>query len=109
MNFPAIKLVPPKITAPLDAAIKGVSSYDWAIFTSVNGVKYFFERLYALGFDLRELKGVKICAIGPATGKALLEAGIKVDLTPREYIAESVIKSLGKKNIRGKRFFCPGR
>ena len=107
MSFPVIKLAPLKNTFALDSAIKGVSSYDWAIFTSVNGVKYFFERLYALGFDLRELKGVKICAIGPATGKALLDAGIKVDLTPKEYVAESVIKSLGKKNIRGKRFLLP--
>ncbi|MDH4226753.1 MAG: uroporphyrinogen-III C-methyltransferase [Deltaproteobacteria bacterium] len=105
--FPAIKTVAPKNTRPLDTAIRRLSSYNWAIFTSVNGVKYFFERLYALGLDLRELKGVKICSIGPATAEAIKERGIKIDLVPKEFKAEGVLKALGKKSISGKRFVLP--
>ncbi|MBI5642596.1 MAG: uroporphyrinogen-III C-methyltransferase [Deltaproteobacteria bacterium] len=104
LTFPTIKTVAPPSFAPLDKAIKKISSYDWAIFTSVNGVKYFFERLYKLDKDLRELKGVRICAIGPMTEKAIKKLGIKVDLTPREYRAEAIIEALGKRKIKGKKF-----
>lgn len=104
VQFPTIKTVAPPSWKPLDKAIKKIGSYDWAIFTSVNGVKYFFERLYKLDLDIRELKGVKVCAIGPMTEKAIKKLGIKVDLTPREYIAESVIEALGKRRIKGKKF-----
>lgn len=104
LAFPTIKTVAPPSWAPLDKSIKGLSKYDWAIFTSVNGVKYFFERLRKLDKDLRELKGVKICAIGPMTEKAIKNLGIKVDLTPKEYRAEAILESLGKRKIKGKRF-----
>jgi uroporphyrinogen III methyltransferase/synthase len=95
--FPTIKTVGPPSWTPLDRAIKRLSNYDWAIFTSVNGVKYFYERLTRLGLDVRELKGVKICAIGPRTAQEVGSLGIKVDLTPKKFIAESVLDALGKK------------
>lgn len=104
ISFPTIKTVAPPSWKSLDSAIKKLSSYDWAIFTSVNGVKYFFERLYKLDKDIRELKGVKICAIGPMTEKAIRNLGIKVDLTPKEYRAEAVLDALGKRRIKGKKF-----
>ncbi|MEE9542581.1 MAG: uroporphyrinogen-III synthase, partial [Thermodesulfobacteriota bacterium] len=84
-----------------------LSSYDYLILTSVNGVKHFFERLYKSGKDVRELKGVKICAIGPMTA-ALIEAeNIKVDIVPKEFRAEAVLKTLGAKRIKGKKFLLP--
>ncbi len=104
LSFPTIKTTAPPDLKPLDSAIKRLSSYDWAIFTSVNGVKYFFERLEKLGRDLRDLKGVKICAIGPMTAKAITALKIRVDLTPKEYRAEAIIEGLGKRRIKGKRF-----
>jgi uroporphyrinogen III methyltransferase/synthase len=102
--FPTIKTTAPPSWKELDRAIKKLSGYDWAIFTSVNGVKYFFDRLYKLGYDIRELKGVKICAIGPMTAKAVTNLGIKVDLMPKEFKAEGVLEALGKRKIRGKKF-----
>ncbi len=105
--FPTIKTTSPPSWSALDKAIKRLSTYDWAIFTSVNGVKYFFERLTKLGLDLRELKGVKICAIGPMTEKAVRALNINVDLTPKEYRAEAIISALGKRRIKGKRFLLP--
>ena len=107
LSLPVIKIVKPKSYAPLDRAIKRLATYDWAIFTSVNGVEYFFERLYKLGLDLRELKGVKVAAIGPATEKAITGRGIKVDLTPKEFKAEGVLKALTPRRIKGKRFLLP--
>ena len=102
--FPTIRTTAPASWKELDRAIKRLSGYDWAIFTSVNGVKYFFDRLYKLGYDIRELKGVKICAIGPMTAKAVTNLGIKVDLVPKEFKAEGVLEALGKRKIRGKKF-----
>jgi uroporphyrinogen III methyltransferase/synthase len=107
ITFPTIKTKPMPGRGVLDRAIKRLSTYEWAIFTSVNGVKYFFERIKALGLDLRELKGVKICAVGPMTEKAVRSFGLRVDLTPKEYRAESLIEALGKKGIKGKRFILP--
>ena len=104
ISFPTIKTVAPVSYKPLDRAIKKIGSYDWAIFTSVNGVKYFFDRLYKLGLDVRELKGVKICAVGPMTAKAIERLGIRVDLTPKEFKAEGLLDALGKRSIKGKKF-----
>ena len=107
IEFPTIETVPPKDWKEIDRAIKNLPKYDWAIFTSINGVKYFVERLKKQGKDIRELKGIKICAIGPATAKAIEDLGIKVDLLPKEYRAESIITGLGKTKIKGRRFLLP--
>ena len=107
IEFPTIETVPPKDWKEIDRAIKNLPKYDWAIFTSINGVKYFVERLKKQGKDIRELKGIKICAIGPATAKAIEDLGIKVDLLPKEYRAEAIIAGLGKNKIKGKSFLLP--
>ena len=107
VSFPTIKITPPDSFKDLDRAIKRLESYDWIIFTSVNGVKHFFSRLKKLGLDVRELKGVMICAIGPMTARAVLEENITVDLTPKEFIAEAVISALSKEGIKGKKFLLP--
>ncbi len=107
VEFPTIKIVGPESYSALDASIKRLSSYDYLLLTSVNGVKYFFERLYKLGLDVRELKGVKICAIGPMTARAIEAQNIKVDIVPKEFRAEALLKSLGTRRIKGKKFFLP--
>ncbi len=104
LTFPTIKTIAPASWKPMDRAIKRLPSYDWAIFTSVNGVRYFFDRLYKTGLDVRELKGVRICAVGPMTAKAIEKLGIRVDLTPKEFKAEGLLEALGKRSIKGKRF-----
>lgn len=104
IGFPVIKTAPPASWSALDRAIKRLATYDWAIFTSANGVRYFFERLYKLGKDVRALYGVGLCAIGPKTAGALKERGLNVDLTPPEYKAEAIIEALGKRRIKGFRF-----
>ncbi|RMD57958.1 MAG: uroporphyrinogen-III C-methyltransferase, partial [Nitrospirae bacterium] len=61
IEMPTIEIVPPSSYDELDEAINRLSSYDYIVFTSSNAVKYFFERLMALGRDLRDLKGIEIC------------------------------------------------
>ncbi len=107
VSMPTIKIVPPPDITKLDRAIKRVATYDWLLLTSVNGVAHFFERLKKLGLDVRQLKGVKICAIGPMTRRAIEAQNISVDITPKEFIAEAVLDALGKDGIEGKKFLLP--
>lgn len=107
IEFPTIETVPPGNWKEVDRAIKNLSKYDWAVFTSINGVKYFVERLKKQGKDIREFNGIKICAIGPATAKSIEDLGIRVDFLPKEYRAEAIIAGLGKNKIKGKRFLLP--
>ena len=89
VEVPTIRIAPPKDYADLDRAIGKLESYQWAIFTSVNGVDNFFTRLSYHGLDTRALKGTKICAIGSVTASALTNRGIRADLTPAQlYVQE---------------------
>jgi uroporphyrinogen III methyltransferase/synthase len=103
IHFPTIKIVPPASWREMDNAIKKLEDYDWLIFTSANGVAYFFERLSAKGKEIRDLKGIKICCIGPATARQVQDKGIRVDLVPKEFIAEGILKSFSRTNLKGKK------
>jgi uroporphyrinogen III methyltransferase/synthase len=94
IEAPAIKIMPPDSFQELDAAIGRIDTYDWLIFTSVNGVRYFFERLYFLGKDARALAGKKIAAIGARTADRIQQHGINADIVPLEFRAEGVISAL---------------
>ncbi len=107
IQFPTIEVRPPESFEPMDSAIEQLSQYDWLLFTSVNGVKYFLQRLHALGGDVRDLKGVKIGAIGPGTAGAWMEMGIRPDLVPEEYRAEAIVEGLGGIGIKGKKILIP--
>jgi uroporphyrinogen III methyltransferase/synthase len=103
IHFPTIKIVPPSDWRDLDAAIKNLGDYDWLIFTSANGVVYFLERLLAKNKDIRDLKGVKICCIGPATARQVESKGIRVDLVPEKFISEGILESFSGINLQGKK------
>jgi len=107
VSFPTIEIVPPRSFQALDGAINNVSSYDWIIFTSVNGVMAFFERLKALGKDIRELNGAKIAAIGDITSRAIEDMGINVDLVPKDFRAEGLIEKFSKQNIKDTNILLP--
>jgi uroporphyrinogen-III synthase len=124
LEIPFIEIRKPRSFRPLDAALKNLDTYDWLILTSVNGVEAMWARIKkatlrsatlelpwdsassgprSSGKSSRALAtGLRIAAIGPATKKALEQRGIKVDVMPKEYIAESVVRSL-KERVKGKR------
>lgn len=105
--FPTIKIEGPKSTEGLDRALEHIEGYDWIIFTSANGVNAFFRRLHEGGGDIRNLKGIAICAIGPATAALLRSMGIRADLVPDRYISEGVLEALNRKNLQGKKILLP--
>jgi uroporphyrinogen III methyltransferase / synthase len=106
IELPVISIQPPEDPRPLDQAIQRLSTYDWLIFTSVNGVRFFLERLDQSTHDLRSLKA-RICAIGPATRRAVESLHLKVDLMPAEYVAESLVAAFTSERISGKRVLLP--
>jgi uroporphyrinogen III methyltransferase/synthase len=93
-EFPTIEIAPPESYKELDESIDKVETYNWIIFTSANGFQYFMQRLIDKNKDIRDLKGIKICAIGTKTADSIKNYGIKVDLIPEEFNAEGLIKSV---------------
>lgn len=105
VELPTIALKPPRRWGPLDAALCRLSEYDWAVFTSANGVEFFFRRLKKLRKSGHLLKSVRIAAIGPSTAAALKQRGVRADVVPNEYRAEGLLRALKLKKggWRGKR------
>jgi uroporphyrinogen-III synthase len=102
IEIPFIEIRKPSSFAALDTALHNLANYDWLILTSVNGVEAMFERMAKYALDNSALAHLKIAAIGPATKKAIEEHGLRVTVTPKEYVAESVVASL-RKRVKGKR------
>jgi uroporphyrinogen-III synthase len=102
LEIPFIEIRKPRSFKPLDTALNNLHSYDWLVLTSVNGVEAIGERLEKLRLTKNDLKHLLVAAIGPATKKAIEQRGIKVDGVPREYVAESVVRSL-RRRVKGKR------
>ncbi len=108
LECPTIRVVPPVDDyAALDAAIGRIDDYHWLVFTSVNGVSRFFERLFAGGRDARALGQVRTAVIGPATAQRLAAFGLSSDIVPASFRAESVVAAFGDLDLRGARVLLP--
>jgi uroporphyrinogen III methyltransferase / synthase len=108
LECPLIQFVPPETWEPVDTAIREIDSYHWAIFTSVNGVDYFFKRFFELGHDIRDLGDLRICTIGPATTRHVEALHLKVALQPREFVAEALAAHLAEyAPLQGQRILLP--
>ena len=106
VELPTIEIHPAPITRRSTAPSRTSARYDWLIFTSVNGVRFFLERLDRSAADLRALRA-RICAIGPATRAALEALHLKVDVMAEEYVAESLVEALAAHDLRGQRILLP--
>ena len=103
IEFPTIEIVPPLHWEEVDRAIDQLKSYDWILFTSANGVNFFWQRVKERGKALRLPSSVKVCAIGPATANRLKKKRVSVHYIPKEFIAESILEGFEKMVIKGKR------
>jgi len=93
---PTVEIQPLENPASLDAAIDRLAEYDWLVFTSASGVRFFVERLTDRGRDLRALGHLKLAAIGPATAHALAQHHLRADLVPETYRSEALAEELGR-------------
>lgn len=104
--LPAIRLEPPQQWIPVDRALGQLQMYDWAIFTSANGVTGFFQRLVEIGGDLRQLRA-HLAAIGRATAEQLRKYGLQVDLIPDTFVAEALAEKVTAQIKGGERVLLP--
>src|SRR3984957_17934167 len=102
IEIPFIEIRKPRSFKLLDLALMNLANYNWLILTSANGVEAMWERMARLRLNKNNLAGMRVAAIGPATRKAIEQRGGKVDVVPKEYVAESVVHSL-KNKVKGKR------
>lgn len=113
IEMPALEIIPPLSWKALDHAIEKISSFDWLIFTSANGIKFFFQRLETLGKDVRDLAGIKLAVVGRKTAYVLKRYGLKADFIPPDFVANSLVEnfpeSLDNKNILFPRVETGGR
>ncbi|MFZ1941389.1 MAG: uroporphyrinogen-III synthase [Terracidiphilus sp.] len=94
VEVPVLEIGPPENLAPLDAALRKLATYDWLIFTSANAVRAVADRPKEQGAALQLPKSTRIAAIGAATANAVEQIGLKVDLIPDSYVAESLVRDL---------------
>jgi len=103
-----IRIEPPDDWGPLDEACAAAGSFNWIVFSSTNAVDAFIGRLLRGERDLRVLGGVKLCAVGSSTAERLAEHGLRADVIPGEYRAESLVEALIETGqIAGARVLLP--
>src|SRR5689334_223226 len=107
ITAPTIKLVPPSSWEVLDQAIARLSGYSWLMFTSVNAVAPFMERLKKARKDVRSLAHLKIGAIGPRTAEELTRFGLAADLIPTEFQAEGMVAAMSRHELQGAKILIP--
>lgn len=100
---PAVEIAPPDNWQNVDRALAQLSSYDWLVFASANGVRSLLDRLLAKR-DLRALGNIKIAAIGPGSAEELARYHLRADLVPDLYRSESLAAALASEATVGKRF-----
>ncbi|HEX5734380.1 MAG TPA: uroporphyrinogen-III synthase [Blastocatellia bacterium] len=108
VHCPTIAFREPDSWAAVDAAIERLDDYDWIVFTSTNGVEFFYRRLSRKRLPDKIIR----CAIGPATAKALETTSGRVDVIARDSKAEGALAAIieragGADRIRGLRFLIP--
>ncbi|WP_418790408.1 uroporphyrinogen-III C-methyltransferase [Phosphitispora sp. TUW77] len=106
-EFPTIEITAPDDYGPMDKAIMDIDSYDWLVLTSVNGVQGFMERMKNLRKDIRNLKDIKIVAIGPKTREEIEKYGVFCEFMPDEFVAEAIIDVFRGEDIKGKKILLP--
>jgi uroporphyrinogen III methyltransferase/synthase len=108
IEAPMIRIEPPDNFEALDAACARADTFDWIVFSSINGVDAFIGRLLLSPFDLRALGHAKLCGVGSATADRLARHGLKLDVMPSEYRAEALIHALTQTgDLAGKKILLP--
>lgn len=97
---PAIEVLPPADWHPVDEALRRLNNFDWIVFSSANGVRYFLDRLLQTGADLRRIGSARLAVIGPGTAAELARYHLRADLQPDEFRAEALALALRSESSR---------
>ena len=105
IEMPALEITEPSSWQDLDNAIAQITTFDWLILTSANGVNYFFERFQAKGIDIRTLANTKIAVVGKKTAQALRKYNLFPDLIPTNFVADSLVSEFPESLTHSKILF----
>ncbi len=103
---PAIAIEPAHDVQRLDSTIERLREFDWLVFSSRNGVHYFFERLLANGHDIRALAGCRLAAVGPGTADELAKYHLRCDLVPSTEYRGRRTRQVPRAACRGQELAC---
>ena len=107
-ELPTIETVPVGANSPLAHEMSRLNNYDWILFTSPNGVRYFFDLLLKIKGDVRAIGNVKIGSIGPGTTKEIEQYCLSPKVTAKDAVAEGLIQVLkGAENWKGLNMLIP--
>ncbi len=107
LEWATIAIKPPESWDELDRELKLLKQYKWVLFTSTNGVKFFFARMFELGMDSRAFGASRIGAVGTATADELMLFGIKADLLPKKFTGEALAEKLAARGVKGDKILIP--
>ena len=108
VEAPLIRIEEPDDWSAVDAALSNISSFNYVVFTSVNAVKAFFDRLKRNGLDSRALAGLSVAAVGQNTSGVLSKYGIEADYCPDVFSANKLVETLVESNnLKGSRILFP--
>ena len=107
LEFATISLQPPDSWEELDHALADPGKYQWIIFTSINAIDAFFNRLQHHGLDSRSLHNCRVAAVGRVTADCLLAHGIAADLLPDDFTGEGLAAALEAEGVAGQEILLP--
>jgi uroporphyrinogen III methyltransferase/synthase len=96
LAVPTIQLTIPENKQGLVDCLLSLNSYDWLVFTSANGVTWFFDFFFRRYQDMRDIGGARIAAVGPATAAKLRDLHLQVDLMPEDHEGRSIAEAFAK-------------
>ena len=107
VHRPMVKCVGLEDCSQLEKALEQLETFNWLIFTSANGAKYFFDRLKCKGLDARAIASMKVAAIGKTTAKRLTAFGIVADLVPERESSAGLLEEFGALDMMNKKVLLP--
>ncbi len=95
LEVPVIEIADPADGGALLLEVAGrLGTYDWVVVTSPNGAERLLGAIAELGLDARAFGSARVAAIGPGTARVLSAGGLRADLVPERYVAESLLEAL---------------
>ena len=112
ISIPVIRFQALESPAQDDDPLQQLSSFQWIVFTSSNGVRFFFQRLKAAGASIDDCS-VRFACVGSKTSATLAQFGHQASLVPDCHNSDSLVSAIQaemateKSDMKGRRFLYP--
>ncbi|MHC4062356.1 MAG: uroporphyrinogen-III synthase, partial [Planctomycetota bacterium] len=107
IHRPIIDCVPLEDYAQVDSTLRRLNAFGWIVFTSPNGVRFFFQRLHAIGLDARALASAKVAVIGKTSAERLAGSGVVADICPATESSAGLLEEFDSVDVKNKNILLP--